>query len=247
MRPSRCAFIVGSTAFIIVKKPNTLSRNCRSRISSVVLSTVPRKCVPALLTRMSMRSNVCSTVSMNFLTAFSSVTSVGTPSTRPFFDNSATAASSCAALRLQIATAQPSSRSTCATALPIPREPPVTTATLPLKPSCIAFLVFLLHCRRERYSMLPLRASTGDYDGFGHQRPPRDRHRRLEWHRFRDGATVPRRRRARADHRTQPAKARQGARRIGQAHRRRGVRRRCRYDKRIRHRENGGDGKTKNG
>src|SRR5262245_60921039 len=43
MRPSRCAFMVGSTALIMVKKPKTLSRSCRSRASRVVLSTVPRK------------------------------------------------------------------------------------------------------------------------------------------------------------------------------------------------------------
>jgi hypothetical protein len=44
----------------------------------------------------------------------------------------------------------------------MPREAPVITATLPWRPSCIAFLVFLLHCCRERYSMLRLKASTGE-------------------------------------------------------------------------------------
>src|SRR5215212_1154459 len=130
--------MIGSTACIIEKNPNTLSRSCCSRIDRVVVSTVPRKCVPALLTRMSMRPNASRAALTNRFTAASSVTSVGTPIVRgPILLSSFTAEPRRSALRLQTATPQPALRRECAMAFPIPRDAPVTTATFPRNPRSI--------------------------------------------------------------------------------------------------------------
>src|SRR3954451_16445713 len=98
---------------------------------------------------MSMRPNASSAVSMNLLTAASLVTSVATPMTRaPPFKRSSTVALRRSALRAQIATEQPSPRRDCAMALPIPRDAPVTTATLPRRSRSILSLVF--SCNLDR-------------------------------------------------------------------------------------------------
>src|SRR5712691_2026103 len=106
---------------------------------------------------MSMRPNVSSAAATNLRTAVASVTSVGTPSTRPpVLDSSPTAASSRSALRPQMATAHPSASNEWATALPIPRDAPVTTATFPRRPSSIVPLpplAFLIALQAEGYSM----------------------------------------------------------------------------------------------
>ena len=146
-----------------------------------------------------------SAASTNVRTAASSVTSVGTPRRGLFSTIRLPRRQAAPALRLQIATAQPSSSRACATALPMPRDAPVTTATLPRGRAPLRlprFLVALLP-RAILYAAPVSVKQRESEDGFGHQGPPRDRHRWLERHRLRDRAAVSRRRRARADHRPQ--------------------------------------------
>src|SRR5262245_11473929 len=87
--------------------------------------------IPALLTRMSTRSNAASVASRARSTASSTVTSTAKASIRPRAFSSTAALSESLASRSQMAIAAPESRNRCAMARPIPCAPPVTTATRP--------------------------------------------------------------------------------------------------------------------
>src|SRR5258705_326379 len=116
---------------------------------------------------MSMRPNASTAAPTNLPTAPSLVTSVGTPMMRaPPLERSPTAALRRSALRPQIATAQPSFRRECAMALPIPRDAPVTTATLPRKPRSILSLTFFVIFERANtlWSELERQAREGQHE-----------------------------------------------------------------------------------
>src|SRR5580658_1443310 len=88
---------------------------------------------PALLTRMWTRSSDRPTSSASRRHSSSRDRSAGTDSATPYWDSSATAASPASALRELMYTEAPACSSPRAIIKPIPRPPPLTTATFPVR------------------------------------------------------------------------------------------------------------------
>src|SRR6185437_1973205 len=121
-----------------------MNLSCRpfSQSSSVKCSMTPPAAEPALLTMMSTRPSALAPCSTKFLASLSWRKSAGMATIlRPVaLPISAAAASSGSLRRAQIATSTPSFAKASAMPLPMPSEPPVTSAVLPLSLRSIAFL-----------------------------------------------------------------------------------------------------------
>jgi hypothetical protein len=140
MRPPPTLRMCGITSFTSRIAPNTFISKSAAHTASSFSMNVPRLEVPALFTRMSMRPNCLAVASTRRVTSSGLLTSHGTPITSGLtLFSSATAASTAAGRREQIATLAPSWASTFAVSFPIPSVPPVMIATFPLSPSSIAF------------------------------------------------------------------------------------------------------------
>src|SRR3989442_3532976 len=125
MRPDRWRIIVGATAWVQTKAPRRLTEMTASKSASLIppwispsltFTSWASRRIPALFTSTSMRPWVFAMSAAAFATATGSVTSTRT---------SAPSATS------QVTTIAPASRNTRAVSAPIPRAPPVITATFP--------------------------------------------------------------------------------------------------------------------
>jgi hypothetical protein len=122
MRPLPWARMCGKTAFVIRITPKTLMSKTPCACATELSSAAPVEPIPALLTRMSIRSNRSMTCCTALATDASSATSRSTnviPGGGVTF----------AALRLVPTTSKPASTSAMEVALPMPEEAPVTRAT----------------------------------------------------------------------------------------------------------------------
>src|SRR3954452_7479619 len=114
-----------------------LSSSWRSAVASVSSSNGPIGMMPALLTTMSIGPSRPSMSSSAAVNAGRSVTSSASPIAPP--PTSPAACSAVAPSRSAIATRTPSRASPAEMALPMPRPPPVTTATFPVRErGCLA-------------------------------------------------------------------------------------------------------------
>ena len=126
--------------------PLTLIFNTLSQATLGNSSKGAPQVAPALLTRIWIFSSLDLISSANFLAPSSDERSDGIEIHSPALDNSAAAALQTSTLREEIYTFTPASTNPLAIINPIPREPPVTTATFPstLKRS---FIMYSLACR----------------------------------------------------------------------------------------------------
>src|SRR6266404_5818645 len=131
MRPP--FFMCFSAACVAAIAPRTLMSITRSISSSVVVSKVFGIAVPALFTSTSSRPKVATVFSTAPLTASTSAASAWIAIAFPPSSSIAftTADAALASFAYVIATLAPSAARRLAIAAPMPREPPVTTATLP--------------------------------------------------------------------------------------------------------------------
>src|SRR5690242_3559319 len=130
MRPLRCSMSGGRKARVVRKTPRELIDSTWS-YSSSVMSTVARgpMFMPALLTRTSTRPHPRRVVATRFWADPESRTSWRT-AIEPSPNSTARFSASCRSMSASTSRA-PAALSACAQARPIPRAPPVTTATLP--------------------------------------------------------------------------------------------------------------------
>src|SRR6266852_5253162 len=153
MRPP--FFMCFRAACVAAIAPRTLMSITRSISSSVVVSKVFGMAVPALFTSTSSRPKVATVFSTAPLTASTSAASawiaIAFPPSRSIAFTTAEAA--LASFAYVIATLAPSAARRLAIAAPMPREPPVTTATLPanfcpllLLICFVPFLFLVLRC-----------------------------------------------------------------------------------------------------
>ena len=129
-----------------LKFPSHISRVCDSVCSSIDVCPVP----PALLTRMSIRSNSAAVRLIRFSISSSFCTSVGTARHRPQVAAwiSAARRSSGATVRLAMTTSAPRRLSNSAVAAPMPAEPPVTIATRPLRSNSGGKVLYVCRCAK---------------------------------------------------------------------------------------------------
>jgi hypothetical protein len=113
--------------------PRTFTATIRSKSSSENWSSGATIAIPALLTSTSTRPKARAVSATAVRTAAGSALSACSARARPPAASMARTTSSafCRALAKVMATAAPSAASRCAIAAPIPRDPPVTRATLP--------------------------------------------------------------------------------------------------------------------
>src|ERR1700730_12722071 len=129
MRPP--SFMCFSAACVVASTPRRLMSITRSISSSVVSSNGFGMAVPALLTSTSSRPNVATVFSTALLTASTSAASAWIATAFPPLCSMAltTAEAALASLAYVMATLAPSLARRFAIAAPMPREPPVTSAT----------------------------------------------------------------------------------------------------------------------
>ena len=115
-----------------------VSITARQSSSDCAARSSPKRPIPALLTRMSSPPKRCSARSITRCAWSASRTSASTVSISPADSAAGAAAGACSAARAsaagerpQITTRLPCATSAAATAAPMPRDPPVTTATRP--------------------------------------------------------------------------------------------------------------------
>src|SRR5580692_11383283 len=120
-----------NAACVVASMPRTLMFITRSISSSVVSSNVFGMAVPALFTRTSSRPKVATVFSTALLTASTSAASAWIARAFPPLRSIAltTAEAALTSFAYVMATLAPSSASRFAIAAPMPREPPVTSAT----------------------------------------------------------------------------------------------------------------------
>src|SRR5262245_40653118 len=140
-----------------------MNLSCRpcAQASSSRLSSTPPGAEPALFTRMSIRPKCRAAPCTKFSASSRRVRSAATASTfRPDSRRiSSAVASSTSLRRAQIATSAPSRASTRAMPLPIPRLPPVTSATLPPSWRSMSHLTAVLACAAiVRVNAVPVHA-----------------------------------------------------------------------------------------
>src|SRR6266850_2491001 len=142
MRPPACMCL--SAACVATKTPRTLTANTRSKSASVASSTFIGMTVPALFTSTSSRPKVVTVLSTAFLTASASAASAWIATAFPPARSIAltTDAAASAPLEYVTATLAPSAARRFAIAAPMPREPPVTSATLPASALSCLWLMF---------------------------------------------------------------------------------------------------------
>src|SRR6266436_2959104 len=148
MSPPPCRIIDWTTAR---ETRNTLFRfvfRTRSHSSSLFSCAGPKSPMPALLTRIPIGPSFVSVAETNFPTSSARVTSAVCQKTLLVSPCSASAvARSFSLSRPQMATSAPSSASFIAIARPIPRLPPVTSATLPISSPLVFLVSFVLLMR----------------------------------------------------------------------------------------------------
>src|SRR5262245_45983504 len=125
-----CATICRAAAWPTRKAPLRLTRSTRSKSASLRSRKSAAWMMPALLTRISSLPNAAQVSATSLFASSAAPTSVGT--NRHFASPSDCAAARPASSSTSaLATAPPSATKRCGTASPLPREPPVTIATLP--------------------------------------------------------------------------------------------------------------------
>src|SRR3989441_3924513 len=141
MRPP--GFMCLSAACVATSVPRTLMSITRSISSSVVSSKVFGMAVPALFTSTSSRPKVATVFSTAPLTASMSAAFAWIATAFPPLSSIAltTAEAALASFAYVMATLAPSAARRFAIAAPMPREPPVTSATLPA--SSLSFLLLM--------------------------------------------------------------------------------------------------------
>src|SRR5258708_6540012 len=119
----------GSSSWVVKKTPLTLVSRTLSKPSSEYSSMGSPQLAPALLTSMSTRCTCLATPSRSTSQPWRLDRSAGTETHVPNWLRSAAVASQASALRAEMYTVAPACSRPRATISPIPREPPVTTAT----------------------------------------------------------------------------------------------------------------------
>src|SRR5690242_4991880 len=138
-RPPPRFCMIGVTRRANSQAPNTLVLKWESSLSLSISARRPARCVPALLTTMSMPPKILATPSTSAATSSGSRRSAA----KPFATGElsvATAPASLSLSRPQTATVQPSAASFCATERPMPLVPPVMSAILPVSPRFMTLL-----------------------------------------------------------------------------------------------------------
>jgi len=129
MAPPPCSRIRGTAALVQMNGPVRLTSSTRFQSSSEVSSSGANTAMPALLTSASSRPKRRSISAIALRTAPASETSQCNPSALPGALSAATLFHNISPSISSSATRQPSARNRSATASPMPRAAPVTSAT----------------------------------------------------------------------------------------------------------------------
>src|SRR5438270_5293325 len=132
-RPHFASSMIGTTARMQKKAPVALTRSIASHMSSVVSDSLALPAMPALLTRISgSPRSFLTRMSMASTWLCSATSHRPAAARRPMARRAPAVSSSTSAFRPETATSAPACASETAMARPIPRPPPVMSATRPV-------------------------------------------------------------------------------------------------------------------